>query len=236
MFKLIKLPSLICIALLCVASTACVNQTAKKNTPVQNTAQNTTLQTTPQTTVQTVAQTAAIKVNPTKNIDAIEFLNFAESFSNMPADAQKQALSSTNQALAVNPNDLLHRMKLVMIFGLPSSNLQDTPKAQQLLQQLLQEDNLANSQLAFANLLFDHLVMANKMAKQNNGDPKKLDGMQQKNEALQLKLEASQQKLEITQQKLDTAQQKLDELKKIEKSMSERDVFPKDAPKEAPKK
>jgi hypothetical protein len=231
MYKHIKFSHLICIGLVCIGSTSCINQTAKKTTATQtSTAQTATVQT---TTVQTTTapttstQTNPVKVNPIKNIDAIEFLSFAESFSNMPADAQKQALNSTNQALAVNPNDLLHRMKLVMILGLPSSNLLDTPKAQQLLQKILQEDILGNSQLAFANLLFDHLVIANKIVKYSNGDPKKLDGIQQKNEALQLKLEATQQKLEMTQQKLDTAQQKLDELKKIEKSMSERDIAPK---------
>jgi hypothetical protein len=164
--------------------------------------------------------TATIKIAPSKNIDAIEFLNFAESFSNLSADSQKQTLIETNQVLAINPNDLLHRMKLVMIYGLPSSNLPDLPKAQQLLQKIMQEDILANSQLAFANLLFDHLTVANKLSKNGNGEPKRTDSLLQKNEALQ-------QKLDATQQKLDAAQQKLDELKKIEKSMGERDIVPK---------
>lgn len=161
-----------------------------------------------------------VKVNSTKNIDAIEFLTFAETFSNSPADSQKQALIETNRVLGLNPDDLLHRMKLVMIYGLPSSSLPDTPKAQNLLQQILQEGILENSQLAFSNLLFDHLVMINKVAKSNSGDPKRLESLQQKNEALQIKLEAAQQKLEA-------AQQKLDELKKIEKSMGEREATPK---------
>ncbi len=161
-----------------------------------------------------------VRVNPTKNGDATEFLTFAETFSNSSADLQKQALIETNRALALNPNDLLHRMMLVMIYGLPSSSLADTVKAQNLLQQVLQEGILANSQLAFANLLFDHLVAINKLTKLNNGDPKRLETLHQKNEALQIKLDA-------TQQKLEAAQQKLDELKKIEKSMGERDVTPK---------
>ena len=167
-----------------------------------------------------------VKVNPSKSMEASEFLHFAESFSNLAADLQNQALIETNQALAINPNDLLHRMKLVMIYGLPSSTLLDTPKAQSLLQQILQEDILANSQLAFANLLFDHLVATNRAAKNNNVDPKRLESMQQKNEALQIKLDATQQKLEASLQKLEAAQQKLDELKKIEKSMGERDAIP----------
>lgn len=114
-----------------------------------------------------------------------------------------------------------------MIYGLPSSMIADTIKAQQLLQKIIQEDILANSQSAFANLLFDHLAVVNKQAKSSNGEPKRLESLQQKNEALQQKLEVTQQKLEASQNKLEAAQQKLDELKKIEKSMGERDTAPK---------
>jgi hypothetical protein len=164
--------------------------------------------------------TAAVKVVAIKSIDAIEYLTFAEDFSNLTADAQKQALAQTNQALAINPNDLLHRMKLVMIYGLPSSTIPDSMKAQQLLQKVLQEDILANSQLAFANLLFDYLAVVNKPIKTTNAEPKRTDNLLQKNEVLQTKLDA-------TQQKLEAAQQKLDELRKIEKSMGEREALPK---------
>ena len=121
----------------------------------------------------------------------------------------------------------MHRMKLVMIYGLPSSSLLDTVKAQNLLQQILQEDILSNSQLAFAHVLFDYLVLTNKGYKNNGDDQKRVDSLQQKNEALQLKLEATQQKLETSQQKLEASEQKLNELKKIEKSMGERDSKPK---------
>ena len=167
------------------------------------------------------------KVNPPKNSDAIEYLEFAETYSNLLPDMQKQALSTSNQALLINKNDIAHRMKLVMIYGLPSSTLLDTIKAQNLLQQILQEDTLSNSQLAFAHVLFDYLVLTNKGTKYNGDDQKRADSLQQKNEALQLKLEAAQQKLEASQQKLETSQQKLDELKKIEKSMGERESKPK---------
>jgi vacuolar-type H+-ATPase catalytic subunit A/Vma1 len=156
---------------------------------------------------------AGVKLNPIKNNDASEFLSFAETFSNLPLDAQKKELAATNQALSLNPNDLNNRMKLVMIYGLPSSNLADLPKAQNLLQQLLQENILANAQLAFAHVMFDYLVANNKANKNNHDDQKRVELLQQKNEALQLKLEA--------------AQQKLDEIKNIEKSMGERELNPK---------
>lgn len=187
MLNIIKIRTLFITLFICLISVACVNSATK--------------------------QSAGIKVSPTKNNDANEFLNFAEVFSNLSPEAQKQELSATNQALALNPNNLSHRMKVVMIYGLPSSSLLDTPKAQNLLQQILQEDILSNSQLAFAHLLFDHLIAANKVSKNNRDDQKRVELLQQKNEALQLKLEA--------------AQQKLDELKNIEKSMGEREITPK---------
>jgi len=153
---------------------------------------------------------SGVKLAPAKINDAGEFLSFSETFSNLPLNEQKQVLAATNQSLALNPNDLTNRMKLVMIYGLPSSNLLDYPKAQNLLQQILQENILANSQLAFAHLMFDYLVASNKVNKNNHDDQKRAELLQQKNEALQIKLEA--------------AQQKLDELKNIEKSMGERDL------------
>jgi len=173
--------------LLCLISVACVSPVSK--------------------------QGIGVKVNPTKNNDANEFLIFAETFSNLSTEAQKKELIETNQALALNPNELLRRMKLVMIYGLPSSSLPDTAKAQNLLQQMLQEDILSNSQLAFAHVLFDYLVATNKVNKINHDDQKHIELLQQKNDALQLKL--------------DAAQQKLDDLKKIEKSMGEREIAPK---------
>ena len=127
---------------------------------------------------------------------------------------------------AVNPNDLLQRMKLAIIYGLPSSNHQDTAKAQNLLQQMLQENNLTKPQLAFAHLLFDYVIAINKANKNSREDQKQMETVLQKNENLLLKLEASQQKLEITQQKLEAAQLKIDELKNIEKSMGQREVTP----------
>ena len=163
------------------------------------------------------------KLVPTKTRDASDFLSFAESYSNLPQEAQKLELASANQALALNPNDLLSRMKLVMILGLPSSNFADTAKAQNLLQQLLQENILVNSQLALAHVLFDYLIAQNKSGKNDQ----KHEVLLQKNENLQLKLEATQQKLDAAQSKLEAAQQKLDELKNIEKSMSGREPLPK---------
>lgn len=212
--KIINFFILLCI---CSALTACVKPVTKQTVEPKQAAETKSVEPKP---------VGGVKLIPSKNSDASEFLNFAEAYSDLSADAQKQELQATNQVLARNSNDLLHRMKLVMIYGLPSSSLADTPKAQNLLQQLLQENTLANTQLAFAHMLFDHLIAVNKVAKNNRDEEKRVDGLQQKNEALQLKLEAAQQKLEASQHKLDAAQQKIDELKNIEKSMGTREPAP----------
>ena len=165
-------------------------------------------------TDKTAKQNNGIRIADVTQNDASKFLNFAETYSNCSPDLQKQMLYSTNQKLNINPNDLMQRMQLVMINGLASSSIQDSAKAQYLLQQILQEDILSGDQLAFANMLFDFIVAHNKHLKNtrpdDKQDDKRLEMLQQKNETLQLKLEATQQKLE--------------ELKKIEKTMGERET------------
>lgn len=164
-----------------------------------------------------------------KIVDSNDLIAFAEQYAGLSAEAQKQTLISTNQILSVLPNDLLQRFKLAMIYGLPSSHLQDTVKAQPILQNIIQEKKISNSQLAFANLLFNYINAQTKANKNSRDDEKRIDSILQKNENLQNKLDAYQQKLETSQQKLDiaqqkliTAQQKIDELKNIEKSMGQR--------------
>lgn len=158
--------------------------------------------------------------NTTSRPQVSHYLSFADDFSNFTAEAQKQVLSNTLQALAKAPNDIEQRMRLVLIYGLPSSTLFDSAKAQSQLQQILQDSVLPSEQQPFANLLFDYIVAVNKASKISREDQKKLETMQQKQEALQTKLEN-------TQQKLEAAQQKIDELKNIEKSMGQREVAPK---------
>ena len=153
-----------------------------------------------------------IKLAPTEANSASEFLKFSETYADLSASVQKQVLANTNQVLLANPNDLLHRMKLVMIYGLPSSSLADTPKAQNLLQLILQENILVDSQQAFVHVLFDYIVAINKLSKRSHQDDKLV-------EQLQSKLESAQQKLEATEQKMN-------ELKNIEKSMGERELVP----------
>ena len=114
-----------------------------------------------------------VTLAPVKQSDASDYLNFAEFFANASTDLQKKTLANTNQTLALNANDLLSRMKLVIMYSATGSFMHDAPKAQYLLQQILQENILIETQLAFANLLFDHLTALNKINKTSRQEDKR---------------------------------------------------------------
>ncbi len=195
--KLLKRFTLLAITLM---FTACASTVPKKNSkPVID----------PIASCDSAQNSNLNSISP-KIADTHVYLAFAEQFSNATLEAQKLSLANTQQFLTANPNDLLQRFKLAMIYSLPSSNFQDYAKAQNLLQAIIPEKNLTNAQLAFANLLFDHLIAINKAEKNNRNDEKRIDNILQKNDNLQSKLDASQQKLNSTQQKLDATQLKLE--------------------------
>ena len=122
---------------------------------------------------------------------------------------QKKAFAETNQALAENKNNLLSRLKLASMFALPSSRLRDNAKAQNLLQDILQENTLHPSDFALISLLYEYTTDYTKQLQKSRDEKKNLESAQQKYEALELK------------NKL--LEQKLNELKNIEKTMNDRD-------------
>jgi hypothetical protein len=138
----------------------------------------------------------------------LDLLAFCETYSNLTPEAQKKAFASTNQALATNKNDLSQRIKLAIMLALPSSRLRDTVKAQNLLQDLLQENSLSASDADFVGLLYEYTVFSNKQLQRDREDAKKHELLQQKYDALIQKNEA--------------LEQKLNDLKNIEKTMNER--------------
>ena len=165
----------------------------------------------------------AVKLNPSTQIQVIELLDFCETYSNLTSEAQKKAFATSAQALADNKNDLTHRIKQATMLALPSSHVRDTAKAQNLLQDLLQENNLNAPENALISLLYEYTLFDNKQLQKNRDDIKKLESSQQKIEALQLKFETVQQKNEALEQKLN-------HIKAIEKTMNERNTKPDNKP------
>ncbi len=160
--------------------------------------------------------------NATKALDSIKIetpaakqgrvnslLLFIDRFSNDTLDAQRKSFNETNRALLESKSDLTERIKLAIMLSLPSSRMRDTTKAQNLLQELLQENSLNPSESSLTSLFYEYALDDIKQSQKNKDDLKKL--------------ELSQQKLETLQQKYDALDKKLNDLKNIEKTISGRD-------------
>jgi len=155
------------------------------------------------------ASSGAVRVIESTTISNQTLLEYASSFVELSADAQKKELVQIDQAIAQNKSDLKNRMKAAMIYALPNSRLRDTAKAQTLLDNLLREKTLDNERKILATLLWDYTIETNKLAQKARDEQKRAD--------------SSQQKLDALQQKNDALQQMLDDLKNIEKTMVDRD-------------
>ncbi|PKO53764.1 MAG: hypothetical protein CVU27_00745 [Betaproteobacteria bacterium HGW-Betaproteobacteria-20] len=145
-----------------------------------------------------------------KQESIIKLLAFSDNFSNLTLEAQKKVFAETNQALTENKNDLTQRIQLAIMLSIPSSRLRDLGKAQNLLQELLQENTLTAPESALISLLYEYTVDNIKQSQKNKDDAAKLELIQQKYENLQ--------------QKNTALEQKLNDLKDIEKTMNERDT------------
>ena len=156
-----------------------------------------------------VARTDTLKSSIYKQNDMNTLLVFIDSYSNLTPEMQKKVFTETNQVLAENKNNLLHRLKQASMFALPSSRFRDSAKAQSLLQDLLQENTLNASDASLIGVLYEYTADYTKQLQKGREDAKKLESFQQKYEALELKNKA--------------LEQKINELKNIEKTMNERD-------------
>jgi hypothetical protein len=154
-------------------------------------------------------KTNTLKTSTFKQNNVTELLAFIDSYSNLTPEMQKKVFTETNQMLAENKNNLLNRLKLATMLGLPSSRLRDNAKAQNLLQDILQENTLHPSDFALISLLYEYTTDYTKQLQKSREEIKKLESAQQKYEALELKNKV--------------LEQKLNELKNIEKTMNDRD-------------
>ncbi|NOS96884.1 MAG: hypothetical protein HOP25_00220 [Methylotenera sp.] len=167
-----------------------------------------------------------VKLAPAKQERITELLAFSDSFSNLTLEAQKKYFADTSQALVENKNDLTQRIKLAIMYALPSSRLRDVTKAQNLLQDLLQENSLNPQEFAFTSLLYEYSVDNVKQTQKNKDDAKRLELVQQKYESSQQRYETLQQKNTTLELKNAALEQKLHDLKNIEKSIIDRDTKP----------
>ena len=156
-----------------------------------------------------VARINTLKTSTFKQNNVVELLAFIDNYSNLTPEMQKKVFTENNQVLTENKSNLLSQLKLASMLALPTSRLRDNAKAQNLLQDILQEHTLHLADFALISLLYEYTTDYTKQLQKSREDMKKLESAQQKYEALELK------------NKL--LEQKLNELKNIEKTMNDRD-------------
>ncbi len=142
---------------------------------------------------------------------------FSEEFARLPAEPQKKLFSESTQAIAMNNNILMHRIKLATMLSLPDSQVKDSGKAQSLLQDLIQSNGLTSLDLAYIKLLQQF----------NNAQIRQQQKMKEDTkttETLYLKYMTLLAKYDVQQKKYEALEQKLIDLKNIEKSLSGREV------------
>jgi hypothetical protein len=176
--------------------------------------------------IATPVEVKKVENSASKRDSINSLLVFIDQFSNDTLEAQKKLFNETNHALTENKTDLNERIKLAIMLSLPSSRMRDPAKAENLLQDLLQENSLNSYESALTSLFYEHVLDDIKQSQKNKDDLKKLDLSQQK-------LEVLSQKYDALQQKYDALDKKLNDLKNIEKTISDRDtkVINKQAPK-----
>jgi hypothetical protein len=176
---------------LCAAVTLLVSACASnpKNVPVVNSSPSVNSKETP------VQENKSGGLAAFFNAPDNELLGYSQRFGNMSAEAQKKELSQLQQALALDKNEANSRIKLAMVYSLPSSRYRDLAKANTMLDDLLRDKSNRNDVNALAWLLKDFVTESNKLG----------------------------QKARDEQKRSELLQQKLDSLRNIEKSMGERD-------------
>jgi hypothetical protein len=192
-----SLKVIITLALLILSISACA--TKNINNPILNS----------KVTEASVSKSKIEPLSINKQDRVARLLVFIDQFSNDTFEAQKKSFNETNRLLTENKFDLTERIKLAIMLSLPSSRMRDTAKAQNQLQELLQENSLNPTESALTSLLYEYALDNIKQLQKNKDDLKKF--------------EVSQQKLESLQQKYDALDKKLIDLKNIEKTISDRD-------------
>jgi hypothetical protein len=156
-----------------------------------------------------------VRVNQYFDDNITKILNFHEEYSNLAIDAQKKAFSESSQALSINKNHLLHRVRMATMLTIPTSHLRDLNKAQPLLQELMRDNSLGKEELAYVGLLYEFCLDSAKQQQKLKESNKQLDTQEQKLQTLQKKYDA-------LEQKNSALEQKLIDLKNIEKSLNGR--------------
>jgi hypothetical protein len=141
------------------------------------------------------ANNGGVILSPTPAEVVLQPIVACDSYSKLDTNAQKKQLSETQQVLAKNKQDLMHRVKLACMYALPSSHAKEATKAHVLLQQLKDDDTLNDTDSAFINQLYLFNNENIKQLQKSRDDARTLETLSQKYETLEKKYDASEQKL-----------------------------------------
>lgn len=136
-------------------------------------------------------------------------LDYASIYLKLAASQQKFEFNEILSAMQKDKSNTILRMKLAIMYALPSSRVQDPSKALSIINDLQKSAWVTPDNEQLLALLRDIALASQKEMQKSKEEQKRMDGLQQKNELL------LQQNIQL--------EQKLEALKRIEKTMVDRD-------------
>lgn len=136
-------------------------------------------------------------------------LEYATEYAKLNSAQQKLEFNDISSLANKDKLNIVYKLKLAVIYALPSSRLQDPVRANTLITDLLKTAHLHVNNEHFLFILRDYVADNLRLAQTTKDAQKRTENLQQKNEQL------LQQNIQL--------EQKLEALKRIEKTMVDRD-------------
>lgn len=138
-----------------------------------------------------------------------ELLDYAAGFIKLSPAQQKYELNEIVSAVQKDKSNVVYRIKLAAMYALPSSRVQDPSKALNLINELQKSNAISAENSQLLAVLRDFVIEQQQSLQKLKDEQKRADNIQQKNDQL------LQQNIQL--------EQKLEALKRIEKTMVDRD-------------
>lgn len=142
--------------------------------------------------------------------DIKEILIFSHVYLNLDPLSQKKKYEEIKQSSINNAKNTTLKIQLATMLTLPSSQMKDSTMATSLLQELINNKSLSESELAYVETLNVFTNESIRQQQQTKDELKKSEVLLQKNELLQ--------------KKHDALEKKLIDLKNIERKLIDRDI------------
>jgi len=141
--------------------------------------------------------------------DIKKLLSFNHDFINSDQVNQKKKFNEIKQESTKNPKDTTLKINLATMLSLPTSKMKDYSIAKDILEELVNDKSLTESEMTYVETLYAFTLESIKQQQQTKDELKKNELLLQKNESLQ--------------RKHDILEKKLTDLKNIERKFIDRD-------------